>query len=158
MSEKMKWLEKYAPLGIGVEKQIKAFIAGGAIATLYSMLFFREYAIARAELYEHTTTGKKLIEGAIIQSFGGLTYYIFLGFNIMITITFLCSAFFYFYHYDGSKMIYLMKRLPNKWELLRRCVTLPIAGVIILFAWMNFLRLLYFAIYLIITPSQCLPL
>lgn len=159
MTEKMKCLENYAPLGIGVEKQIKGFFAQGIVATVYSMLFFVAYANARSALYEHTMFGEKvLIKGAMIREFSSLTEYVFWGFYIVIVTTLLTAVYNYFYHYQGSKMLYLMKRLPDRGELCRRCVTLPIAGSVILIAWMYLLRMLYFAIYLIFTPSQCLPL
>ena len=123
------------------------------------MFFFFKYAEAREKLYEYSITGKRqLIIGAVICDFGSLIEYVFLGFFIIIIVTLLTTLFFYFYHYDGSKMLYLMKRLPDKGELWRRCVTLPIAGAVLLVIWMNILRLFYFAIYLIFTPSQCLPL
>ena len=69
MSEKMKWLEKYAPLGIGVEKQVIGFMVGLVIATLHSMLFLVRYSEARQALYESVGTKQKLIEGAIILNF-----------------------------------------------------------------------------------------
>lgn len=31
----------------------------------------------------------------------------------------------------GSRSLYLMKRLPDRWELLRRCVTLPLLGTLV---------------------------
>ena len=158
MSEKMKWLEKYAPLGIGVEKQVTAYIIGVIVATLHSMLFLVRYLEARSELYATNINGMVLIEGAVIYDFGALTDTVFWTFYIVEIVTMLCSVFFYFYHYDGSKMMYLMKRLPDKKELYRRVFTLPIAGTVILVVWMGILRMLYFTIYVICTPSQCLPL
>ena len=158
MSEKIKWLEQYAPLGIGVRNQVTGFIVGIVAATLHSMWFLVEYISARNELYIRTATGMKLIEGAVIRDFSSLTEYVFLTFYIVTIVTFLTAVFFYFYHFDGSKMLYLMKRLPNKWELFRRCVTLPSAGTVILLVWMSLLRILYFAVYTLCTPSQCLPL
>lgn len=158
MSEKMKWLEKYAPPGIGVEKQVIGFIAGLVIATLHSMLFLVRYSEARQALYESVGTKQKLIQGAIILDFDILTGTVFWSFYLMGIVTLLTIIFFYFYYYDGSKMMYLMKRLPDKTEVYRRIVTLPIAGVVILTIWMGILKMLYFAIYILCTPSQCLPL
>lgn len=158
MREKTKWLEKYAPLGIGVDKQVTAFLAGLVVSTLHSMWFLLRYGEARRELYTRTSSGLKLMEGAIIRDFSDLTENVFLTFYVVMIVTFLTVIFFYFYHYEGSKMMYLMKRLPDKWELYRRVITLPVAGTIILLVWMTMLKMLYYSIYVICTPSQCLPL
>lgn len=56
----------------------------------------------------------------------------------------------------GSRSIYLMRRLPDRWELARRCLTIPlvlILGAVVLTAA---LLALYYAIYLWGTPAQCL--
>ena len=158
MSEKMKWLEKYAPLGICVVNQVRSYLVGLVIATVYSMWFIIRYISARNALFEYVRGERKLIEGAVIQDFGILTENLFWGFVIMMIVTILTAVFFYFYHYDGSKMIYLMKRLPDKGELWRRCVTLPVIGTVILIAWLGIVYLMYYAIYLFCTPAQCLPL
>lgn len=158
MKDKWIWLEKYAPLGIGVKRQVGAYIGGMVMATLYSMHFLIVYMQARSELYIRTVTGVVLKEGAVIRDFGALTQYVFLSFYILGSITGLTIVFFYFYHYEGSKMLYLMKRLPQKWELCKRCVTLPSAGLVILVVWMGILKMIYYTIYIVCTPSQCLPL
>lgn len=62
----------------------------------------------------------------------------------------------YLSHYQGSKSIYLMRRLPDRWELHHRCLTLPLTGALIYLGCALFLLLVYFCIYLIVTPAQCL--
>lgn len=158
MRENMKWIEKYAPLGIGIGTQIGWYIVGVVAATLHSMWFLVKYLQARSELYVGTPRGLELIEGAVIRDFVSLAQPAFVSFYIVAIVTFLTVIFFYFYHYDGSNMMYLMKRLPDKRELYRRVLTLPIAGVVVLMVWMVILKVLYYAIYIFCTPSQCLPL
>ena len=158
MTEKMKWLEKYAPLGIGVKNQVIGILAGVAVATLHSMWFFVAYQQARQELYMTVGSKQKLIEGAIIQDFSIITQHLFWTFYIVEIVIFLSVISFYMYHYDGSKMMYLMKRLPDKWDVHRRCWTLPIAGTVLTVVWMLILRMIYYAVYILCTPSQCLPL
>lgn len=153
-----KWIENHAPLGIGVGTQVGWYLAGVVAATLHSMWFFVEYVSARNELYVRTSGGLKLIESAVMMSFGALTENIFLTFYIVEVVTLLTVIFFYFYHFDGSNMMYLMKRLPDKSELYRRVLTLPITGAVLLVVWMGILRMIYYAVYILCTPSQCLPL
>ncbi|MBQ3089707.1 MAG: hypothetical protein IJD21_03990 [Oscillospiraceae bacterium] len=59
----------------------------------------------------------------------------------------------YLYHYQGSRSIYLMRRLPRRWELLRRCTTLPLAGGVLLLVWALLLALLFRPFYLAILPE-----
>jgi len=158
MREKTKWLEKYAPPGIDVSTEVTWFIAGNVVATLRSMMFLLYYLGARGNLYERRASGLVLIEGAMMQGFDSLTEGVFLSMEGVCIIALLMSIYHYFYHYQGSKMMYLMRRLPDKWELHKRCWSLPVAGCCITFVWMTVLKMTYYAIYLLCTPSQCLPL
>lgn len=158
MTEMWKWLEKYAPLGIDVRKQAGWWLAGGVFATLHSMLFVLRYIGSRADLYRLKAGKRVLIEGAVITDFETLTEGVFLSFYFVSIVTLLVIIYHYFYHYQGSKMMYLMKRLPEKCELHRRCITLPVTGAVLLMTWMFIVRMLYFSIYILCTPSQCLPL
>ena len=159
MKEKAKWLEKYAPLGMDVHTELIGYIVSVIVATLLSMIaFFVRYLAARSELYESYAGKIVLIEGAIIKDFASLTKGVFILIVIICVTTLLRAGYYYMYHYQGSIMMYLMKRLPDKWELHRRCLTLPIAGAVIMAVWSLVLRMIYFAIYMLCTPSQCLPL
>lgn len=158
MTEKMKWLEKYTPLGIDVGKQVGWWLAGVTAATLHSMLFLIRYFDRRADLYYLKAGKRVLMEGAVMTDFETLTEGVFLTFYLVSIVTLLVIIYHYFYHYQGSKMVYLMKRLPDKWDLRRRCITLPVVGAVLLMVWMFVVRMLYYAIYILCTPSQCLPL
>ena len=58
---------------------------------------------------------------------------------------------------QGSKNIYLMKRLPSRWELHRRCILLPALGMVGSLVMGFTLLMIYFAIYMLVTPDRCLP-
>lgn len=158
MSEKMKWLEKYAPLGINYSSHIGVYMFGMFAATLHSLLFFLAYGNAVNDLYEYRVSGRVLREGAIIQSFSKLTEGVFTTGMLVCIVTLLVVVYYYLYHYQGSKMMYLMRRLPDKNEVVRRCWTLPIAGSVIMAVWMLSLKMIFYAVYILCTPSQCLPL
>lgn len=158
MNEKIKWLENYAPPGVGVSKHVRGYIALVGVATIQSMFFFLKYGNAMDELYTYRAGKRVLMEGAIIQSFEQITEGLFLTGYLECVAVLLMSIYYYLYHYQGSKMMYLMKRLPDKWEVHRRCWTLPIAGAVLMAAWMMILKMFYYVIYILCTPSQCLPL
>ena len=65
-------------------------------------------------------------------------------------------VYFYFYHRQESRSIYLMRRLPDRWELHRRCLTAPLAGIVFYAAATFTLILITFAIYMWATPAECL--
>ena len=60
-------------------------------------------------------------------------------------------------HYRGSRSIYLMRRLPQRWELLRRCAALPLLGLLCSVLVWGLLQLLLFWMYLTIPPQDFLP-
>ena len=158
MSEMKKWLEKHAPLGIDVSTHVGLYLFCMFIATLHSMLFLLAYGNAVNALYDYHVGKKVLREGAMIVGFDVLTEGIFTTGIAMCIVTLLVVIYYYLYHYQGSKMMYLMRRLPDKTEVIRRCWTLPITGSVLMAAWMFVLRMIYYAIYILCTPSQCLPL
>lgn len=158
MSEMKKWLEKHAPLGIDVSTHTAFYLFGVVIATLHSLLFLLAYGNTVNALYNYHAGKKVLIEGAIIVDFNTLTEGVFTTGISLCIVTLLVVIYYYLYHYQGSKMMYLMRRLPDKTEVIRRCWTLPITGSVLMAAWMFVLRMIYYAIYILCTPSQCLPL
>ncbi len=60
-------------------------------------------------------------------------------------------------HYRGSRSIYLMRRLPQRWELLRRCAALPLLGLLCSVLVWGLLQPLLFWMYLTIPPRSFLP-
>jgi hypothetical protein len=153
-----KRLEAHAPLGIDTGVELALYFAGMFFATMQSLNFLFKYLGARNELYRYIGGEKVLIEGAVIQSFESLAEGAFLFAQILCVVTLLVTIYHYMYHYQGSKMMYLMKRLPDKWEVHRRCLTLPVAGAVLMMVWAFVLRMCYYAIYMLCTPNQCLPL
>lgn len=63
----------------------------------------------------------------------------------------------YLYHRKGAMSIYLMRRLPDKWELHRRCWGRPLIYTAGSIGLMGLILLFYYMIYLLLTPAVCLP-
>ena len=79
-----------------------------------------------------------------------------IGFAILGIHTALQAVFHYRYHSQGSKSIYLMKHLPDRMELHRRCLTLPVAGLVICGLTAFLTIVLCYGIYVYFTPKECL--
>ena len=149
-------LSRYAPLGINVRSEWQGYVAGLAVAVVYSMIYLLRYFNARENLYEWTLKGRELIEGAVMPDFAELmdgTLLVFLA----IALTMLGLAIYhYIYHRLDTKSYYVMRRLPSRWELHRRCLTLPMIGLLICGAAALIMTLIYYWIYMGCTPEECL--
>jgi hypothetical protein len=66
------------------------------------------------------------------------------------------SIYHYAYHYSGAKSIYVMRRIPDKFELHRRCLALPILGALAYAVMAALLILIYLGIYVAVTPEKCM--
>ena len=149
-------LSRYAPLGINVRSEWQGYVAGLAVATVYSMIYLLRYFNARENLYEWTLKGRELIEGAMMPDFAELmdgTLLVFLA--IALTMMGLV-IYHYIYHRLDTKSYYVMRRLPSRWELHRRCLTLPVTGLLICGAAALIVTLIYYWIYMGCTPEECL--
>ena len=149
-------LSRYAPLGINVRSEWQGYVAGLAVAVVYSMIYLLRYFNARENLYEWTLKGRELIEGAVMPDFAELmdgTLLVFLA--IALTMMGLV-IYHYIYHRLDTKSYYVMRRLPSRWELHRRCLTLPVIGLLICGAAALIMTLIYYWIYMGCTPEECL--
>lgn len=150
-------LKALTPVGRGMSQMMLGGCFALAAAVLGSLEIVGNYLSARDELFQTVNRHRVLIPGAVIQPFGSLIgtglrffplFWLFLGLEVV-------SA--YRYHKKGSKSIYLMRRLPDRWELHRRCWGLPVVCWAGSAALMGVLLALYFVIYLVFTPAECLP-
>ena len=62
----------------------------------------------------------------------------------------------YIHHKVESNSLYLMKRLPTKLELHKRCLVMPLMYTLMLSIIAFILLLIFYTIYMKFTPSACL--
>lgn len=153
---KQSFLERYAPPGIDVKQERTLFLTGLGVAGAWSLSFFHSFNRYKDHLYTHRGGQEFLREGAIMEDFvvvlGKSLWLFFLLALCMIAV----AALHYAYHHQGSKSIYLMHRLPDRMELHRRCLTLPVLAILITLAAAFLVLVIYFAVYMCATPPQCL--
>lgn len=150
-------LSRCAPPGLELKIEKRVFGWGMVLAVLFSLSFFIHFFNELERLlYWRNGAERTLRPNAVMPDFVEVLGNALLGFVILA----LCMAAFilvhYAYHHQGSKSIYLMRRLPNRWELHRRCITLPLAAVLLCLAAGFLLLLIYFAVYMRATPAVCL--
>lgn len=151
-------LERWAPVGANAGRTARWIGLGLGLSAGYSLLFYLfRYFDCRSHLYTWERGRLVLTEGAVMVEFGYLLDKTFLGFALMALCMAGLAVWHYAGHYQGGRSIYIMRRLPDRWELHRRCLTLPMLGVLGCLVCAIALLLIYYAIYQNATPEQCLP-
>lgn len=126
-----KWLEKLLPLGMRPGGHI-GVLGGLLVFTVWwSMMVFRSnhWDDVLATCYRGFEDEYWLLEEYEMPEFLPMLrgcFDVFIIFGIVLLAMF---AHNYRYHYSESKSIYLMRRLPNQWEIYKRCVGLPLLGL-----------------------------
>ena len=143
-------------MGIDYYLEIKWICIGFVLSFIYSLGYFFKLSNSYENLFRIVGTKKLLIDGAVMDNFRTILGESLIGFFIIVFCMIALGIYHYFYHYIDSKSIYLMKRLPKKSDLYKRCFTYPILIVVISLAIALILLILYYNIYLLITPEQCL--
>ena len=151
-----KGLERNVPAGIDYRTELR-WIGNGLLAGfLFSIGFFTRFQSNYQALFHWNETGKTLKEYAVMPDFVYVLNYGLAGFLILAVCMILLAAYHYAYHYMGSKSIYLMRRLPDRWALFRRCGTLPAIAVVCCLLAAFILLLCYYGFYMWVTPEACL--
>ncbi|NLW16480.1 MAG: hypothetical protein GX033_02315 [Firmicutes bacterium] len=149
-------LTHHLPPGVDLERELAWFEGGIFVSLLYSLRFLIRYANEYQSLFLWNGSEKVLNTNAVMPDFVQILGGSLSGFLVLALCMAATAAYHYSYHFQGSKSIYLMKRLPNRWELPRRCLTLPVLGIITCLCIALLLLLIYYAVYMLFTPRACL--
>ena len=142
-------LSRLAPPGFGLRTELQLFGTGSALAVLNSARYPVRFIRARRDVILALQRGLT----PEMPDFCSLIDGVLLGFALLAACMLLAAAAHYLYHLQGSKSIYLMRRLPSRWELHRRCLTLPVLGAALCLVASAVLLLLYLGIYRLFTPE-----
>ncbi len=149
-------LSRFAPPGQDTRPLKWTLIAALAIALLWSFLFFDRLQEAVYSLYENPSLSKAVRPGAVMPDYVLVLGNSLWGFGVAALVTASFAFTNYAYFTSGAKPIYLMRRLPRRFELLRRCTALPLAAAAVCGLCALALLHLYLLIYLAATPEGCL--
>ena len=123
-----KW-SRYVPPGFGLKRELKFFTAGATCAFVWSLAFFFRLYQARKGLYILEGAEWILSPEAQMPDFVEILDSSLAGFGVVAASAVPWILLHYLYHWQGSRSIYLMRRLPDSWELHRRCLTVPLAAI-----------------------------
>lgn len=158
LRKKMSWMpEAYFPPGYEYEWEWKGAAALLGVGAAFSLMFFRNLYGAAEILYIDTDRGRVVSEGAAAASFGQLIsnhWGLYLPFFLFLTAMII---YHYTYYFRGTRSIYLMRRLPGRGAVFKSCAAGPLLGMGTGLAGLALLYLLYYGIYLLVIPGECLP-
>lgn len=139
-----KKLPSFVPLGIDLDGILKMYVSLLGVGVISSYQFFHSF-----DHYLHQMQLNFNKTGELSSDFNLFSLYCTgLGFFSMVFLwCIFLTGYHYYYHLQGSKSLYLMKRLPQKGAFLRRIVTLPIILTIVTLIYVIILLTYYIYIY-----------
>lgn len=156
MKRRHQWMARRLPLGVDAPRFELNLLVGVIASVLFHLQFILRYASAHNDLYSYYQGNIKRLNGTMMPAFheilGTSLYGCFVAALAMIVV----AVQFYATHFQGSKSIYTMRRLPDRRELWRRVLTMPVLAALGFLVLAFVLRCLDFTIYMLLTPDQCL--
>lgn len=151
-----RWIDSMAPPGIGTDWKLSWYFIGLVLVFLPSLRFIGNYNDAFSELYQWEFDKQVLIKGVVMKDFVTVLGDSLQSFFLYCLVLLGAVAWHYIYYHYKTKSIYLMKRLPNRFELHKRAWTLPLVGIVVTLFVAFVLLVIYFEIYMLVTPKQCI--
>lgn len=149
-----KFVADHIPPGIRLQNEILWILFGWGCSAVFSFLRFYT-ALCRnmnmLEQWDGSGMVKQKMPDLADLLFGSMA-----GFWVVVACMGALAAYHYYYHYNGSKSIYLMRRLKNPLELHKRCLTLPVLAAGITFAIAFLLLCAYYGCYMSAVPAEYL--
>jgi len=137
------------------ERRVLCILWVGSL--LFSFIYPVRLVNAYTGLFSYTDEGIRYIpEGVLMDSFGVIVEGCLYGFLITACLPVLFVLYRYFHFYQGSKSIYLMRRLREKSLRWKNCLIVPVLESLISLLIGFLLCLLYMGLYLLVTPKECL--
>lgn len=150
-----KRTEKLFPVGFPYKMEVALCRLACIFTVGYSLIFFLSYADHYENLFLDTKQ-TVLKPGAVMVDFYKIVSDCFVFYLAPFLLFFAFAVFHWVYHYQHSKSIYTMRRLPQKGELYFRCFALPLAETVVYTLIFFVLISLFYLYYINKTPAECL--
>ena len=151
-------LSGYVPVGMDWESKREIFLICLIAAAFLAMCAFMvQFMYAMDDVYEYTGWNQRaLIPGAVMPDFYTTMDWVLIGYQAIGLYQFKAIYDNYASHRQDSMSIYLMRRLPDRWELHRRCLGLPLMGIGVCVLAALVTVVVCYGCYMIGAPQQCL--
>lgn len=151
-------LQALLPMTFSPAKVLQGLGFGALAASACDLYYLYLYAQASENLWYHGVDGVRYLKAdAFMPSFSSLLGFSLYGCIIAVLAMIPLAWLFWHSHSTGSKSIYTMRRLPQRWELAKRCLTVPALAAAAYLTEAAVLLAIDFAIYRLATPAQALP-
>lgn len=158
MKYKLERLARLFPLGWPWDNELIGAACAEGISALTTLCLFA-YRLDQAadSLYSGIGPERQLVPGAIMPPYPHVLGNAMILFGVTALCLALLTVVHYLWHRHGARSDYLMRRLPRRWELAKRCL----AGSAVLLACTALTAAVLFGVcfiwYLCLTPAGCLP-
>lgn len=153
-----QWIERQVPPGLDWWTEVKWAVSGLAVGAFWSLTAFcYQFYNARNRLYGWVNEKYVLVESRTIAPFPELLDQSMAVLLLGMVLTIPLACYHYAYYYLGSRSIYVMRRLPDRWEQWRRCLMVPVLLAAACLLAIELLTFVYFLKFLLETPDPCLP-
>ncbi len=143
-------LQEYLPIGMDTRKMIKKVLVIYIVPIIYSMQYIIAFCNARIDQIKISKRMGGVVPMEEFPQLVGNSFFVF-PFAIIGMLAIIWPM--YAYHFQGSKSIYIMKRIPDPKELRRRILTIPLVSAIGCLITGILLWGLYYGIYIIFSPN-----
>lgn len=160
MKMRNKWesLSRLFPLGWPWQNEIMAAACALALSALTALsLFAYQFGKALDSLYYGTRPYRQLAPGTMVPPYPQVLGSALLGFGLVALCLILMPIGHFLWHRWGSRSDYLMRRLPRRQELAKRCIAGPALLLVITILTGLVLFGLFFIWYQAATPAGHLP-
>lgn len=149
-------LERILPPNVPASTMQGIIVGSLAIGTLAASIdFIARYSTAYRSLFGWNGW---LSDTALMNSFSAYAEPVLLLFGVVVLLALLSAVMLYSSYYLGGHSIYLMRRLPDGKQTIRRQVwTAPLLWAVCAAALGTLVLGLCYGAWYCITPSQCLP-
>lgn len=148
----MKW-RRYLPVEANPTALRRGLVALTAFCVICGLSFFLSYARTLPAIVRTAAWFPDVEMPPFSLLLGFSLYGCWVSALAMIPL----AGYFWALHTRLSHSIYTMRRLPDPWELARRCFTVPLLAALFFLGLSLVLWLLAFAVYWIVTPDRFLP-
>lgn len=157
MRQMTKRLRPLLPVGMDARRILRRLSAAFLAAFLLSLGAPLCILSQRALLFE-TVDGVSLYQpGRMMPDYHAIASGWLVLFPAIALSMPLLAAWFYVQHWQDSRSIYTMRRLPDRWELHRRCLTVPAATALLALLAGFVLLMLDYLFYLAAAPEGSVP-
>ena len=149
---KLEKLARWVPPGFPLKRELTFYGWAAVFSLLWSLGYLGWLTDAKAILFSPETGELMPI---MASDFLPLVTYsrCLLLYKLALLLPLVFLLWHYTYHYQGSRSVYLMRRLPDPREFRRRCLTLPLAALACFILLAAATVLLYFGLYCLVMPK-----